>query len=116
MLPTWTKTWCLRSVSASEMPSVHTDVHLTIPFDTCHMLMKMKQLQAPEDIEGGANRRCTDVLFMLALVMTWVAMTYLGADGIENGDPHLLVNGIDYNGRICGVDSGVKDKPKVWYC
>ena len=68
---------------------------------------------APDDIEGGADRRCTDVLFMIVLILGWLAMTYLGADGIANGDPHLLVNGIDYDGRICGIDDAVKDKPKV---
>ena len=40
-------------------------------------------------------------------------MTYLGVDGITNGDPDILLNGIDYDGRICGVDEGVTDKPKV---
>lgn len=84
-------------------PSPHTHCKTPTP----------PQLKAPEDIEGGVNRRCTDVLFMLTLVMAWVAMTYLGADGIANGDPDILLNGIDYDGRICGVDAGVKDKPKV---
>lgn len=64
-------------------------------------------------MEGGPDRHCTDVLFMLILVLTWAAMTYLGVDAIRNGDPHLLMNGIDYDGRICGVDAAVKDTPKV---
>lgn len=68
---------------------------------------------APEDIEGGADRRCTDTLFMVVLLVAWLAMTYLGVDAISKGDPHLLVNGIDYDGRICGIDEAVKDKPKV---
>lgn len=50
---------------------------------------------------------------MLLLVMSWLAMTYLGIDGITQGDPDILMNGIDYNGRICGVDSEVKDRSKV---
>lgn len=45
--------------------------------------------------------------------MAWVAMTYLGADAIQHGNPDILLNGIDYNGRICGVDSPVEDKPNV---
>lgn len=53
---------------------------------------------------------------MLTLVMAWIAMTYLGVDGITNGDPDILLNGIDYDGRICGVDTDVKDKPKVGGC
>lgn len=50
---------------------------------------------------------------MLVLVLAWVAMTGLGYDGIANGDPQVLLNGIDYDGRICGVDADVKDKSKV---
>ncbi|CAM9251312.1 unnamed protein product, partial [Choristocarpus tenellus] len=73
------------------------------------------QLKAPEDIENGANRRCTDVLFMLILVLEWIVMTALGAESISTGDPRLLVNGIDYNGRICGVDSDVAEKSKLYY-
>lgn len=45
--------------------------------------------------------------------MAWVAMTYLGADAILQGNPDILLNGIDYNGRICGVDTSVEDKPNV---
>lgn len=72
-----------------------------------------QQLQAPEDIEGGADRRCTDVLFMVVLLLAWAGMTGLGYDGIANGDPRVLLNGIDYDGRICGVDTDVQDKSKV---
>lgn len=86
-------------------------------FLTFHAMhaQKKTQLQAPEDIEGGAERRCTDVLFMIILVIAWLAMTYLGVDAMRNGDPDVLVNGIDYAGRICGVDDAVKDKSKVSY-
>lgn len=81
---------------------------------TCALRFELnKQLVAPEDIEGGADRRCTDVIFMIVLLVAWLGMTYLGVDAISNGDPHLLVNGIDYDGRICGVDEAVKDKSKV---
>lgn len=52
---------------------------------------------------------------MVVLLLGWLVMTYLGVDAISNGDPHLLVNGIDYDGRICGIDDAVKDKPKVCY-
>lgn len=50
---------------------------------------------------------------MVVLLCGWLGMTYLGVDGISNGNPNLLVNGIDYDGRICGVDEAVKDKSKV---
>ncbi|CAN0423665.1 unnamed protein product [Ascophyllum nodosum] len=42
-------------------------------------------------------------------------MTYLGVDAIVKGDPDILLNGIDYKGRVCGVDDAVKDKPELYY-
>lgn len=50
---------------------------------------------------------------MVVLLLAWAGMTGLGYDGIANGDPHVLLNGIDYDGRICGVDTDVQDKSKV---
>lgn len=50
---------------------------------------------------------------MIALIMAWVAMTGLGIDAILTGRPNMLLNGIDYDGRICGVDEDVKEKSKV---
>lgn len=69
----------------------------------------------------GSQRRCTDVLFSLLLLTTWVVMTYLGlivtgvvpSETLEPGNPQRLVNGIDYDGRICGVDSDVKVCPRL---
>lgn len=50
------------------------------------------------------------------LFAAWGAMTLLGlivtgmipAEGLEPGNPKRLINGIDYEGRICGVGSEVK--------
>ena len=33
----------------------------------------------------------------------------------EVGNPGLLTHGKDYTGKLCGVDNGVLDKPKVYY-
>lgn len=105
-----TKLEQLAEINTTHVPYL-TTLFAIIPFAAPpHTLI---QLQAPNDIEGGADRRCTDVLFMIILAMTWIAMTYLGVDAISNGNPELLVNGIDYEGRICGVDDAVKDKSKV---
>ena len=70
-------------------------------------------------VQNG-NRKCTDVLFLLMLFAAWAAMTLLGLivtgmiphDGLEPGNPKRLINGIDYEGRICGVGTQVK----VTYC
>lgn len=75
--------------------------------------MMSRKLEPPDDIEEGVSRHCTDVPFVIVIVMAWVAMTYLGFDAIQQGNPDILLNGIDYNGRICGVDSAVEDKPNV---
>lgn len=50
------------------------------------------------------------------LCAAWAAMTLLGLivtgaipnDNLEPGDPRRLINGIDYDGRICGVDAEVE--------
>lgn len=80
---------------------------------SCYSSLARSKLEAPDDFEGGVTRHCTDVLFLLIIVLAWAGMTYLGVDAISNGDPYVLINGIDYDGRICGVDEGVEDKSKV---
>jgi len=57
------------------------------------------------------------------LIAVWITMTVLGLivtglitnDYLSAGDPRRLINPIDYNGRICGVGSGVGDKPNGYY-
>ncbi|CAM9834935.1 unnamed protein product, partial [Hapterophycus canaliculatus] len=71
----------------------------------------------------NANRKCTDILFLLLLFMAWAAMTFLGFivtgliphDGLEPGNPKRLINGIDYEGRICGVGTHVKERDNIYY-
>lgn len=71
-------------------------------------------------VQNG-NRKCTDILFLLMLWMAWGAMTILGLivtgvvshESLEPGDPRRLLNGIDYDGRICGVDSAVKVRQNI---
>ncbi len=71
------------------------------------------------------KRGCTDILLLLMLIACWAAMTGVGlvVTGLVNegntvlptGDPRRLLNPVDYDGRICGVDSGVADKPFGYY-
>lgn len=70
---------------------------------------KGEKLKADAGFEGpfSANRRTTDVLFMLALIGVWVGMTAVGIDAGQRGSLKELLNGIDYDGRICGVSEGV---------
>lgn len=57
---------------------------------------------------------CTDVpcglVFIAALVYGGYIMTY----AFQNGDPRKVTHGIDYEGRICGVD--LPWKPYVYWC
>lgn len=76
-----------------------------------HALLSSQNAQ----VQNG-DRKCTDVLFLLMLFAAWAAMTLLGlivtgvipSEGLEPGNPRRLLNGIDYEGRICGVDTEVK--------
>lgn len=69
------------------------------------------------------SRHCTDCLMLLALIAAWVAMSAVGlivtgavdSESLPQGNPMRLTNGIDYNGKICGLDSPVQDKSKAYY-
>ena len=65
-----------------------------------------KQLEAPPDFQGPTDkRRCTDVFFAFVLIAVWALMTMLGMHVTQNGDYRLLINPIDYNGNVCGLDN-----------
>mmetsp|Transcript_33694 Transcript_33694/g.42428 ORF Transcript_33694/g.42428 Transcript_33694/m.42428 type:complete len:669 (+) Transcript_33694:184-2190(+) len=83
-----------------------------------------QKLEGNPDFKGpGDNRKCTDIIFMLLIIACWVALTFLGfvvcgvipSTQLDAGNPWRLINGIDYEGQICGVDSAVKDKSKIFY-
>lgn len=81
-----------------------------------------QKLEGTPDFTVMGKRKCTDCLFALLLVTSWIATTVLGLIVIgavesvylEPGNPYRLINGIDYEGRICGSDDGVADLHK-WY-
>lgn len=70
------------------------------------------KMTAPADFAGpGKNRRCTDILCCLLICAAWVAMTGVGmvvtglaeSDDLPKGNPYRLINGLDYDGNICGI-------------
>lgn len=69
------------------------------------------------------KRGCTDCLCVLLFIAAMFGMTILGfivtgvieSDKLDKGDPMLLTNGIDYDGRICGATSGVKSRSNAFY-
>jgi len=52
------------------------------------------------------------VLFAVALV----AFGALYRKVVQSGDIGKLYHGIDYRGRVCGVDAGVQDSPFLYWC
>ena len=86
-----------------------------------------KPLDVGKDFGGPCKKRkCTDVLCTLLLAFAWFCMTVVGLAcipgspiegslGLQKGNPYKLINGIDYKDRVCGIDSDVKDKLKLYY-
>lgn len=62
-----------------------------------------------KEITPASQRKCTDVLWLMLWVAFWGFTFYLIAVGQKNGgDPERIVRGVDMQGRVCGVDDGVK--------
>jgi hypothetical protein len=69
------------------------------------------------------KRHCTDTIFLVLICAAWFAMTIIGLivtgaiqdDSLQTGNPYRLTNAMDYEGSICGIDSGVKNLGKGYY-
>jgi hypothetical protein len=69
------------------------------------------------------TKRCTDVLLMVLLLLTWLAMTIVGFAGcgliqtinIKPGNPYRLTHPLDYQGSLCGFDPSVSSQPYGYY-
>lgn len=51
-----------------------------------------------------ANRKSTDILFLLIFALFWAGQIGIAIVGYYNGDPRRLVYGTDYQGVQCGGD------------
>jgi len=52
------------------------------------------------------QRSCTDVLFLLLIIVSWVAMAVVFSTAADKGgDPNKILRGVDFNGQICGKDN-----------
>lgn len=62
---------------------------------------------------------CFQLLFVAAMfgmtILGFVVTGVIKSDKLDKGDPMLLTNGIDYDGRICGASSGVKSRKNTYY-
>lgn len=64
----------------------------------------------PEGFTGIEQQRCvTDIFFLLLIICLWIAISVIGSQAIQQGDPSRLLNPIDDMGKTCGVD--LPDKP-----
>lgn len=69
------------------------------------------------------KRHCTDILFLLILICSWIAMTAIGfaacgiisSDLIVAGDVSQLRYSTDYAGRLCGVSDGLHKRRYGYY-
>ncbi|KAI9562773.1 hypothetical protein GHT06_010227 [Daphnia sinensis] len=61
------------------------------------------------------NRSCTDVVCLIIFIAFLVGWGIIGFYGFTLGDPQRLLHPTDSNGRICGVDETLKDKPYLFY-
>ena len=69
------------------------------------------------------KRHCTDIFFLLLLLLCTAMMILigLGATGvvdlgrIEKGDPARLLNGVDYKGNTCGSSGALLNLRERWF-
>uniref|UniRef100_A0A7S2XXR1 Choline transporter-like protein n=1 Tax=Fibrocapsa japonica TaxID=94617 RepID=A0A7S2XXR1_9STRA len=66
--------------------------------------------QGPTD-----QRKCTDILFLILIILAWIILTAIGSDSCVHGDPWTLIAQVDYGGRVCGYSSGVEDSENIYY-
>lgn len=61
-----------------------------------------------------ADRKCTDISFLLLLCLVWLGALVLISVGNKYGDPHRLLYGDNFQGNTCGTGTLV-DKKLVYY-
>jgi len=62
-------------------------------------------------VKDNQHRKCTDLLCLTLFIATLITMTVLGGINIHDGQPELLLSGVNDQGLICGYDSAVINEP-----
>jgi len=75
---------------------------------TDHLLQSWRKT----DEHRHVTDRCGCSLFVLCLGLFWAMMAFAGL----NGRPMRLIHGVDYAGRVCGVDPEVVNQPFMYWC
>jgi hypothetical protein len=60
------------------------------------------------------HRWTTDILFLLAILFMWAAMSGVGGNAVQKGNPYRLIAPTDSSGSNCGISESVKHK-KYFY-
>jgi len=58
------------------------------------------------DFDQREKRRCTDIFFLLLIILHWFALTGIGIYSIIEGDYKTVIYPMDYSGNICGTNYG----------
>eukprot|EP00933_Yihiella_yeosuensis_P002684 TRINITY_DN10464_c0_g4_i1.p1 TRINITY_DN10464_c0_g4~~TRINITY_DN10464_c0_g4_i1.p1 ORF type:complete len:640 (+),score=111.01 TRINITY_DN10464_c0_g4_i1:63-1922(+) len=59
---------------------------------------------------------CTDLPCCVIFAIVLAGFCGLYGYGVSHGNTGKLYHGIDYAGRVCGVDENVADKPYLYWC
>uniref|UniRef100_A0A7S1PS63 Choline transporter-like protein n=1 Tax=Alexandrium catenella TaxID=2925 RepID=A0A7S1PS63_ALECA len=70
--------------------------------------------QEEEDLKS--RHHCTDIPCLIVFIVALVAFAPFYIWCISQGDVARLFHGIDYRGRICGVDPYVANEPYLYWC
>ena len=62
----------------------------------------IKHSRQDEYLGMAPTRHCTDVFFLVAIVLMWSAMSIVGALAIRTGNPFRLVAPMNDQGQLCG--------------
>lgn len=62
------------------------------------------------------GRVVTDFACGTCFLICFVLMVLILVYSFFRGDPRRLTHGTDWNGRMCGIDAGVTDKPFLYFC
>eukprot|EP00980_Cylindrotheca_fusiformis_P012449 scaffold3054_cov129-Cylindrotheca_fusiformis.AAC.13 len=75
-----------------------------------------EKLRAAADWSGPVeNRYCTDLLWLILLLISWLAMTVIGIIVVRDGDARLVLYPLDYDGNVCGTDYKDRDMTEYPY-
>ncbi|CAE8682755.1 unnamed protein product [Polarella glacialis] len=71
---------------------------------------------ASQSTAGLAARKCTDLPWLLALLLFVAGVASLGRFAIEHKDLRRLTRGFDHRGQLCGANNRTWQRDLVYWC